>query len=314
MYSVAFRKRINDSDHFWHHKSYTFIECKIDTKGGRYWYADPFLLEKNGIVYIFFEAFDLIRQKGKVAYCTLNDNGTCSIPHMIIDEKYHLSFPYIFEYKDDMYIMPEMSGDYSLKLYKSSSFPDEWEISDVLLSDVYACDSIFIEKNNVQYLLTNEMFHNVPNGQYASCWVKNFVYKKDNVKVSQTGTRVAEGDFGIRNAGKSFIKDGVLYRIGQDCREKLYGRGLVLFEIVSVDPYSEKKLWNITCDDLDSHIIRSGNSKLLGVHTYNFSEHYEIIDFSEIRLLNTRVCICRGFYIIYKFSRKVAEKLAGMFS
>lgn len=42
--------------------------------------------------------------------------------------------------------MPEMSEDYSLKLYEAVSFPDEWKITQDILSDVYACDSVFIEK------------------------------------------------------------------------------------------------------------------------------------------------------------------------
>ena len=49
----------------------------------------------------------------------------------------------------------------SLKLYEAVSFPDEWKITQDILSDVYACDSVFIEKEGVQYLLTNEMYHNV---------------------------------------------------------------------------------------------------------------------------------------------------------
>lgn len=110
--------------------------------------------------------------KGKEAYSILCEDGTWSSLKVIIDEKYHLSFPNIFEYGGKMYIMPEMSEDYSLKLYEAVSFPDEWKITQDILSDVYACDSVFIEKEGVQYLLTNEMYHNVPNGQYASCWVK----------------------------------------------------------------------------------------------------------------------------------------------
>ena len=45
MYSVGIRRRINALDHFWQHDDYEFIECKIDTCGGRYWFADPFLFE-----------------------------------------------------------------------------------------------------------------------------------------------------------------------------------------------------------------------------------------------------------------------------
>ena len=293
MYSVAIRRRFNNKDHFWMHNDYEFIECKIDTCGGRYWYADPFIFEKHGIVYIFFEAFDLILQRGKEGYCILNEDGTCGKPKLIIDEPYHLSFPNIFEYNGDVYIMPEMSEDYSLKLYKAISFPNIWKISNVVLPDVYACDSVLIESDSKRYLLTNEMYHNVPKGQFASCYVKNFLYEVDGIKAVGNGLMVAEGDYGIRNAGKVFEEDGVLYRIGQDCRDKMYGKGLVLFMINSITPYKEEILWGMTCDDIGSHIMRENSKQLRGVHTYNFSENYEIIDFSVNNELTTKIKMMR---------------------
>ena len=185
--------------------------------------------------------------------------------------------------------MPEMSGDYSLKVYKAVAFPDKWEITDVVLSDVFACDSVFIETESKRFLLTNEMYHNVPNGQYASCWVKNYLYEMDGLRVTSDGVKVAYGDFGIRNAGKTFLYNGKLCRIGQDCRERMYGRGMVLFEIESIKPYKERVIDNWECHDLVHHIQREVKTDIIGTHTYNFTENYEIIDFSTISEVSTYV-------------------------
>ncbi len=236
MYSIAIRKKLHGEDHFWLHDDYEFSECELDTCNGRYWFADPFLYEKAGEVYVFFEAYDLIERKGKEGYSKLRGDGAWTRPHIIIDEPYHLSFPYIFDDKGSTYIMPEMSGDYSLKLYKALDFPNKWEIADIILPDVYACDSIFINTKDKRYLLTNEMYHNVPNNQFASCWVKNYLYEMRGLKTIDNGVKVAEGDFGIRNAGNSFIYNGNLFRIGQDSRNKKYSSGLVLFVIESSSP------------------------------------------------------------------------------
>lgn len=311
MYSVAIRRRINASDHFWLHDDYEFIECKIDTCGGRYWIADPFLFEKDGIAYLFFEAFDLVECKGKEGYSILCEDGTWSPLKVIIDEKYHLSFPNIFEYDGKIYIMPEMSGDYSLKLYESMSFPGEWKIAQDILSDVYACDSVFIEKEDARYLLTNEMYHNVPNGQYASCWVKSYLYPMKGLEVIGDGVQVADGDYGIRNAGKTFISDSKLYRIGQDCCDRLYGRGMVLFEITSLNPYNEVEVKSWSCEEIARHIRTIHNEKIIGSHTYNFSEHYEVIDFSSFQALGKRIEILRklhnmkkNIYRVWSFIKK----------
>lgn len=289
MYSIAIRKRLNSNDHFWFHEDYEFQECQLDTCNGRYWFADPFLYEKDQKVYLFYEAYDLVEKKGKEGYSILNADGTWTSPKIIIDEPYHLSFPNIFDYAGNIYIMPEMSGDYSLKLYKAESFPDIWQVSDIVLADVYACDSVFIETKEKRYLLTNEMFHNVPNGQYSSCWVKNYLYEMDGLKAVEDGTRVAEGDYGVRNAGKVFFHKEKLYRVGQDCRNKRYGRGMVLYEIESLKPYRENIVNHWDCEELSKHIIIKDDGSLVGTHTYNFSEHFETIDFSKFSTVSPYV-------------------------
>ncbi len=309
MYSVAIRKRLNNCDHFWQHDDYEFLECKINTFNGRYWFADPFLYEREGVLYLFYEVFDLIERRGKEGYSYLKNDGNWSDPRIIIDEPFHLSFPYIFDYNGDVFIMPEMSGDYSLKAYKAISFPDKWEVSDVILPDVYACDSVLIEFSDKRYLLTNEMFHNVPNGQYSSCWVKNYLYEMDGLKAVEDGVKIAEGDFGIRNAGKIFDEKGVLYRIGQDCRNRLYGCGMVLFEIESIVPYKEKVVANWTCSDLAKHIRGCSNMEIVGSHTYNFNENYEVIDYSTFKDVSPYVVKERRMKRFLSILKRIKNKI-----
>lgn len=309
MYSVAIRKRLNSCDHFWQHKEFEFQECKIDTCNGRYWFADPFLYERGGVLYLFYEAFDMIEHRGKEGFSYLKDDGSWSAPKIIIDEPYHLSFPNIFEYNGDVFIMPEMSGDYSLKAYKAISFPDKWEISDIVLPDVYACDSVLIDYSNKRYLLTNEMFHNVPNGQYSSCWVKNYLYEMDGLKAVEGGVKIAEGDFGIRNAGKVFEEKGRLFRIGQDCRNRMYGSGLVLFEIVSLVPFRENVVANWTYRDFSNHIKGCAGVDIIGVHTYNINENYEIIDYSAFNEISPYVAKERKKIRFFSILKRIMNKI-----
>lgn len=309
MYSLAIRKRIDLTDHFWKHCDYHFAECKIDCEG-RYWLADPFVFEKNGVVYLFYEAYDLVLRRGLIGYSIYEDNNTPAKINIIINETYHLSFPYIFEFNDDIYIMPETSGDYSLYVYKALSFPNVWEKVSYVLSDVYACDSIFIRGLDGDYLLTSEMYHNVPDGKYASCWVKNYIYNVKDLTVQDSeGMKVAEGEFGIRNAGAVFSENGKMFRIGQDCRYSQYGRGLVLFEIKSLSPYIEKKieLWEMS--DFDSHITRSDATALVGVHTYNISNNYEIIDFSQTKRVCPKTLRQRRFYRLCSIVCRIIRKM-----
>lgn len=305
MYSLAIRKRNNENDYFWNHKDYEFSECHINCKG-RYWLADPFIFEKDDIVYIFYEAFDLIERKGKIAYSIMKNNGSFTEPTIILNEKYHLSFPYIFEYKNDIYIMPESSSDYRVKLFKATLFPNQWEPADIILPDIYACDSIFITNKEERYLHINEMYHNTPNGSYSSCWVKNYIYKLNGFKTQLEAIKISEGDYGIRNAGKSFYIGNKLYRPGQDCRNNQYGKGIVLFEIETIIPYKEKRIWTKDYEEFMSHINCKKTSSIIGVHTYNFSKHYEIIDYSQYRPLNINLRLRR---FVWRLTNMIYNKL-----
>ena len=280
IYSIAYRKRDHQEDFFWLHDNYVFKEAVIDNDG-RYWFADPFLFERNGSTYLFYEAFDLIERKGKIGYSIIAEDGSFSKPRIIINEKCHLSFPNIFEYNDTIYIMPESSEDYRVKLFKATDFPDRWEEADVILPDVYACDSVIMEKDNERFLLANEMYHNTPNGLYCSCWLKNYLYRLDGFAPLNDGVKVAEGDLGIRNAGSPFLIGNTMYRMGQDCTGNNYGKGLVLFQIESCSPYKEQMVWAKDCYEIRNHIHCKDMNSIIGVHTYNMSGKYEVIDYTQ---------------------------------
>lgn len=285
MYSLAYRKRENKNDFFWNHNNYMFIECKIDCSY-RYWLADPFLFEKNGVVFLFYEAYDLIQRRGKIGYSVLKEGKKPSPINIVIEEPHHLSFPFIFEHNGDIFIMPETCEANNIKLYKAIDFPNKWEMSKTIVDGIFTCDTVIADLSpDKKYLLTSEMYRkNVPNNNYASCWVKNKLFSIDKeFDILDQGTLVAEGDYGIRNAGNFIRYKNFIYRVGQNCKARLYGRGLVFYEVKSFEPYIETEKLAIDCTIFSDHISRRSKNEIIGVHTYNNSENYEIIDFSEIK-------------------------------
>lgn len=62
----------------------------------RYWAADPFIFNYNGELYIFAELYDYITRKGVIGYCKWN-GVRFGRWKKVIEEDYHLSYPYIFE-------------------------------------------------------------------------------------------------------------------------------------------------------------------------------------------------------------------------
>lgn len=291
MYSLAFRKKSDPNDFFWLDKDYTFYQYQVDTE--RYWLADPFLFESDGKTYVFYEAYDLWTGKGALGFSIVDhENRKLTPPEIVLERKYHFSWPYIFEHDGEIYIMPETCGDYRVRLFRAVNFPHEWTEDEIIHNDIFACDSIFLQDGEKNYLLASDQYHNTPTGTYPSCFVKNtlFTFKpggkfqlEPDGKIDPAGKIVASGDYGIRNAGKIFTAQGMKIRPGQDCTNRQYGRGVVFFRIYSVEPYREEELFRIDCENIGSHLKQNYTAKIIGLHTYNQSQNYEVIDFAGFR-------------------------------
>lgn len=245
-----------------------FIELRLKK---RYWAADPFLFKKGEITYLFYELFDRFKARGGVAYSIIE--GTyITEPKVIIREKYHLSFPYVFEYDSNIYMIPETCGNKTIQLFKAVNFPESWEKVQIIKADCDCVDSILIETiGKKRYLLTSLLNAGNP------CNVSNVIYEIDKNFSALDEKILKTGRYGNRNAGK-IIVDGNnnLFRVGQNCVD-YYGQGLVFYRVVSVDPYIEQEIFSF-----DSQKFREcfGNIgyQVEGIHTYDFNDEYEATD------------------------------------
>ena len=66
----------------------------------------------------------------------------------------HISYPQVFFYNNDYYMLPETKRSNNLLLYKSDSFPYKWSISDTLMKNIRVKDpTIMIGENHHVILL-----------------------------------------------------------------------------------------------------------------------------------------------------------------
>ena len=80
-----------------------FIENKEGTFN-----ADPFVIKKENKNYCFVECFDYSEKKAKINVYELSEKEYVFIG-TALEESFHLSFPYIFEFNNDIYMVPESS-------------------------------------------------------------------------------------------------------------------------------------------------------------------------------------------------------------
>src|SRR5690606_31614732 len=80
---------------------------------------------------------------------------------------FHLSFPQVFKYKGEFYMLPETKQAGHLLLYKAENFPFNWKINDTLIKNVaiqdpaiLISDSIYLisgrTENLTQYVFTSD--------------------------------------------------------------------------------------------------------------------------------------------------------------
>lgn len=184
-------------------------------------YADPFLLVKAGCLWLFCERKKLRGHGHIVAYKT-SDLKQWVFEGVVLEKSFHLSYPNVFEYEGDVYMLPETGEVNEVALYKARDFPHNWEKACVLLSGMPYRDSSVIYHQGMWYLFTN------PSDDKLCLFVSENLLS-DSWK-EHPCSPVFTGLTGARGGGNVFKNGSNLYRMGQD-DEKSYGRNVAVYMI-----------------------------------------------------------------------------------
>lgn len=105
--------------------------------------ADPFMVRKDNLWYMFFEVFNISSKRGEIALATSRDGFTWDYREVVLREPFHLSYPYVFSWNGDYYLLPETGEAKAVRLYKASKFPADWALCATLIEQEFADPSIF---------------------------------------------------------------------------------------------------------------------------------------------------------------------------
>jgi hypothetical protein len=232
-------------------------------------YADPFVVYENNKYYLFIEELPYITNKGHISVLEINKKGEWSEPVKIIDESYHLSYPYIFKEHGNYFIIPESGANRTIDLYKCTKFPFQWEFQMNLMNNVRAVDTtlFFYEKKCW-------MFCNMAEHKGASTNDKLFLFYADKVETVDWTPHplnpIVSDATKSRPAGKIFIYNDKIIRPSQNS-SKLYGYGLTMNEILVLNEHEYKE---VRIEDIEPNWDR----QVTRTHTFNHSEGLTIID------------------------------------
>lgn len=89
--------------------------------------ADPFMLRRGDGWHMFFEVWDWHQNKGAIGHARSADGRAWSYESLVLEEDFHLSYPYVFEWAGEVYLVPESFRAGVVRLYRARRFPGEWE-------------------------------------------------------------------------------------------------------------------------------------------------------------------------------------------
>ncbi|MDN5203136.1 hypothetical protein QQ008_17230 [Fulvivirgaceae bacterium BMA10] len=235
----------------------------------RFW-ADPFILERNNQYYVFIEESKMgSEKKGYLSYLTFDKQGNHSKPQKIIEQPYHMSYPFLLEWQNELYMIPESNKDKNIQLYKCKQFPNEWEFQYNLMEDLEAVDTTLFFHNNLWW-----MFTNIKENEGGSLWDELFLFYADNPLsknwIPHPQNPIVSDVTRSRPAGEIFNRDGKIIRPAQNCSFR-YGYGLKFLEItkLSTSEYEEREISSIEPD---------WNPSINAVHTFNRAGDFSIMD------------------------------------
>ena len=235
----------------------------IESPPGHF-YADPWLVNSAGKIWLFFEDFVYVKDRGAIACAEVLPDGRIGTPYTVLLRDYHLSYPCVFEYGGEHYMVPESKTTGAVELYRAKRFPYEWEMATVLFRGKAVDTTVWVNGNRCWFFVTVVGERGVGSTLLlfsSNCPMGKWTYHPANPISTDVRT--------VRSAGAVFRRDGKLYRASQDCSIG-YGSSFTLHEITS---WSDTEYTERPALTVDASWFQG-----TGSHTYARCEGMEAVD------------------------------------
>lgn len=219
----------------------------VTDRSGVEWLADPFLVVEHedsgmGRYHMFFEA---ISYWGEIGHATSRDGKDWTYQSIVLSEPgFHLSFPFVFQYNGEYYMMPETGAKREVRLYRAVEFPSVWIYQGTLFHGNYI-DSTMFEYGSRWWLFLWEN-----QGSNVGSLSIYYTERDDSPVEAQSWKPHARNpvleDSYLRPAGRPVVsseerKDGnILYRFVMD-NTRTYGERVYVMQIDKLTPTEFKE-------------------------------------------------------------------------
>ncbi|MCA1630863.1 MAG: hypothetical protein LC774_11100, partial [Acidobacteria bacterium] len=254
----------------------------------------PFMVREGDQWYMFFEAVDARTKRAVIALATSPDALRWTYQKVVLAEPYTLSYPYVFKWQGDYYMIPEAHQSHSVRLYKAVEFPARWAFAGTLVEGTYS-DASVVRHGDRWWLFTVEITND-----------RLRLYHADDLKgpwVEHPRSPVVSGDnTKARPAGRLTPYGDKLVRYAQD-DGRFYGRAVRAFVIdrLTTTEYGEH--------EAEVSPILAGSAEFLTWTRWN-AKGMHTLDAHELEPGRWIACV-DGFY---KYHYLTLEEVRPLFS
>jgi hypothetical protein len=198
--------------------------------------AHPFVVAANSRYYVFFTAKDLKADKGGIGLAESGDGLKWKFRRTVLREPFVVCHPCVFQWHNNYFMVPEAHTETSVRLYRATAFPDQWKYEGDMVSGDHFISPTLTRYHDVWWLFTT-VSGNDTLRLFQAADLKGPWREHPQSPIVRKDIRTA------RMAGRPFVLNGTLYRLGMDCYPT-YGNQVHAFQILDLSPttYAEKMI------------------------------------------------------------------------
>lgn len=243
-------------------KNFTLLKPPPD----RFW-ADPFVWLHEGNYFIFYEERLYSSPRGHISCLRLDSQLNYSASHVVLERPYHLSYPFLFEHQQQLYMIPETERNCTIELYRCTCFPTDWVFVKTLVTDIKAVDATLLETGGKWWL-----FANIRAG--GTSWDTLHLFSADHFLTDKWTPHprnpIVKDIRSARPAGRIFSRNGQFIRPSQDCSVRYgYAINFNRISVLTESDYAEVREWSFK---------PPARRNILGTHTWNETGGLIVID------------------------------------
>lgn len=199
----------------------------VPEQGANRYLADPFPDPTGKTSFVLVEDYDHVSHRGVISAIDLDGKGQAEV---VLDTGVHASYPYLFEHDGSVFCVPETYQARQVRIYRATSFPDRWELTDTILDGLPVLDpTVFRHEGRWWLFCTFE-------GPHANTALHVFHAEQLSGPWSPHALNPVKTDISSsRPGGTPFVHDGALYRPAQDSSAS-YGGAIAINEVEVLTP------------------------------------------------------------------------------